>query len=246
MSSTCCFDDVKMNRLLHLKHLQPVAIGRQRYVFVHPDDPGLIVKVVTEAYVARRSDKGGRPYKRWHKNYIRARHHQVFQREINEQLALRAAEGTLPQYLQEIVGFAETDVGMGVVSRSVRDRRGNLAPTLRTLLEAGRFDDSARRHLDDFFDWLLRSVVVIGDLNAGNLVYGYDDAHGDHFVVIDGIGDKNIIPLSSISMRLNRMSKERRIQRINEEIARHVPALAVPVAASPRTAPRRPLAEAAE
>lgn len=235
-----------MNQLLHLKHLVPVAIGRQRYVYVHPDDPGLIVKVVTEGYVARRSDKGGRPYKRWHKNYIRSRHHQVFLREIKEHLALRAAESALPRYVQEIVGFVETDVGMGVVSRAVRDRSGNLAPTLRTLLEEGRFDETARRHLDEFFEWLLKSVVVIGDLNAGNLVYGYDRAHGDHFVVIDGIGDKNIIPLSSMSTRLNRMSKERRIKRINQEIARTASKLAAPVAPGPRSSSRQRLAEAAD
>ena len=234
-----------MNQLLHLKHLQPVAIGRQRYVFVHPDDPGLIVKVVTEGYVARRSDKGGRPYKRWHKNYIRSRHHQVFLREIKEHLALRAAESSLPPYVQEIVGFAEADIGMGVVSRAVRDRNGDLAPTLRTLLEEGRFDGEARGHLDEFFDWLLHSVVVIGDLNAGNIVYGYDPRWGDHFVVIDGIGDKNIIPLSSMSMRLNRMSKERRIRRINQEIARTAPALAAP-APDARSARHQRVAEAAE
>ena len=235
-----------MNQLLHLKHLKPAAIGRQRYVFVHPDDPGLIVKVVTEGYVARRSDKGGRPYKRWYKNYIRSRHHQVFLREIKEHLALRAEKRTLPRYVQEIVGFAESDVGMGVVSRAVRDRNGNLAPTLRTLLEEDHFDDSARRHLDEFFDWLLKSSVVIGDLNAGNLVYGNDSGSGDHFVVIDGIGDKNIIPLSSMSMRLNRMSKKRRIRRINQEIARLASAPAVPITPSARSAPRQHLAEAAE
>jgi hypothetical protein len=235
-----------MNQLLHLKHLKPVAIGRQRYVFVHPDDPGLIVKVVTEAYVQRRSNKGGRPYKRWYKNYIRSRHHQVFLREVKEHLALRAAERSLPRYVQEIVGFAETDVGMGVVSRAVRDRSGNLAPTLRTLLEEGRFDDSVRGHLDEFFDWLLQSVVVIGDLNAGNIVHGYDPANGDHFVVIDGIGDKNIIPLSSMSMRLNRMSKQRRIGRINREIARLAPALGAAAAPRGRSVPREGLAEAAE
>lgn len=235
-----------MNQLLHLKHLQPVAIGRQRYVFVHPDDPGLIVKVVTEGYAARRSDKGGRPYKRWHKNYIRSRHHQVFLREINEHLALRAAESSLPCYVQEIVGFAETDIGLGLVSRAVRGRNGELAPTLRTLLAEGRFNEAVRRHLDEFFEWLLKSSVVIGDLNAGNLVYGNDSVSGDHFVVIDGIGDKNIVPLSSMSARLNRMSKQRRIRRINREIARSAPTLAAPVAPGTRSAPRQRLAEAAD
>ena len=212
-----------MTELLVLKHREPAAIGRQRYVFVHPGDPDLIIKVPTEGYVARRSDIGGRPHKRWIKKYLRSRHYQVFLRELREQLALRATGETLPCHVQTITGFVETDMGMGVVSRAVRTRDGALAPALPQLIAQGRFTAAARRHLDEFYEWLLSSPVVVGDLNIGNIVYGYTPGFGEHFVIIDGLGDKNAIPFSSISARLNRLGKMRRIRRLDQQIAASLP-----------------------
>jgi len=212
-----------MTNTLALKDREPAAIGRQRYVFVHPDDPDLIIKVPTEGYVARRSEIGGRRHKRWIKKYLRSRHYQVFLRELREQLALRATGEQLPRHVQTITGFVETDMGMGVVSRAVRTREGALAPALPQLIAQGRFTAAARRHLEEFYEWLLASPVVVGDLNIGNIVYGYTPEHGEHFVIIDGLGDKNAIPFSSISARLNRMGKRRRIRRLNQEIASSLP-----------------------
>jgi hypothetical protein len=233
-----------MPQFLALSHLEPAAIGRQRYVFVHPSDPDLIVKVTTEGYIERRRGLIGKWYKNWHRRRLRSRHFLVFLREIREHLALRAAGPELPPHVQSVVGFVETDMGLGLVSRAVRGRDGKLAPTLTALLRDGRFDDHARRKLDEFFAWLIDSPVVIGDLNVGNLVYGYDRAVGDHFVVIDGLGDKNIIPLNSISRSLNRMSKLRRVERINAAIARlqpKAPAATPDRSASPvHFSPRRP------
>jgi len=213
-----------MDKLLALKHLKPVAVGKQRYVFVHPLDPGLIVKVPTEVYVHRRTGEKGKWYKAWRRRRLRSRHFLVNLREIGEQLALRAAAPEIPRYVQTIVGFVETDMGMGLVSRAVRGRDGQLAPTLTTILSEGRFDRDARQRLDEFFAWLIESPVVVADLNTGNIVYGFDPEFGDRFILIDGLGDKNLIPFCSMSQRLNRMSKLRRIARIKAQLDRYEPA----------------------
>jgi hypothetical protein len=84
----------------------------------------------------------------------------------------------------------------------------------------GRFNDEVRADLDAFFAWMLASPVVLGDVHIGNLVYGHDPGVGNFFVIVDGIGDKNVIPLNSLSPVLNRMSKRRRIRRIEAKIAR--------------------------
>jgi hypothetical protein len=213
-----------VKNVLAVKHLTPVGGGRQCHVFVHPDDPGLIVKVVTADYVRKRSREGNY-YNRWHKNYIRKHHNHVrvgpylgFLRELREHLAVQASGEPLPRHMQALVGFAETDLGLGLVSRAVRGKDGALAPNLLTLLREDRFDTTARRHLEQFFDWLLASPVVTCDLNMGNLVYGNDPDVGDLFVMIDGIGEKNWLPFSSISRRMNRMSKLRRIGRLQAKI----------------------------
>ena len=195
-------------------------MGSQRHVFVHPADSRLIVKVPHDAYVARRS--GVRSWK-WYKKHwrrrLRVRHFIVFQREINEHLAVRAT-GPLPPHMQTILGFLETDLGMGLVCACVRTRDGALAPTLKEIIDAGTFDENARIHLEEFFAWLRESPIVVGDLNIGNIVYGHHPSKGDLFVLVDGIGDKNLIPFSSFSRRLNRSAKRRRIARLREEIDR--------------------------
>lgn len=199
---------------ISLKDLDPVAAGKQRYVFRHPDYPGLLIKITRASYASSQTGNRGR----WYKLPRRYLHHTVTLRELREQLAVRAAAPELSRHIQEIVGFVETDLGYGVVSRAVCGRDGNLAPSLRDIVLAGRFTDATRADLEEFYAWMLASPVVLGDVHIGNLVYGYEADRGDYFAVIDGIGDKNLIPFNSISQRLNRRSKLRRIARINRQI----------------------------
>ena len=168
----------------------------------------------------RRSTQGGRPYKRWHKKYLRSRHHQVFLREIKEQLALRAAETELPRYVQEIVGFVETDLGRG--SRRARSAvaTARLPRPSRRFFGAGPFhrrdalvtlSTSSSPGCSNCAPW--SSVTSIREI----WFTATTPLMGDYFAVIDGVGDKNIVPLSSISARLNRLSKLRRIARMNNK-----------------------------
>jgi hypothetical protein len=209
---------VLSTRPIPVSQLQPIGFGSQRYAFVHPDNPDLIIKVPHANYILRRSGERGKWYKKWSKKRLRVRHFLVFLREIKEHFAVRAAGDSIPPYMQTVVGFVETDIGMGVVTQAVRTADGELAPTLTSMLKQGRFDEAASRHLDEFFEWLLASPIVVGDLNPGNIVYGYDPAHGQVFVAIDGLGEKNLIPFNSMSSRMNRMAKLRRIRRMRGRI----------------------------
>ena len=205
-----------MSDVLALKHLQPIAAGKQRYVFRHPDDPDLIVKVPREDYARRKAGIGGR----WYKPVRRYRHFLVFLRELREHLALRAVEPRIPKHIQTVVGFVETDLGMGLVSRAVYGRDGGLAPNLKDILARGELTGAMRADLEAFFDWMLASPVILGDFHVGNLVYGFTPADGDHFVVVDGIGEKTVIPVRSLSAAVNRIAKRRKIRRVREQIER--------------------------
>jgi hypothetical protein len=204
---------------LAVSHLDPVGGGNHCRVYVHPARPDLIVKVPAERQVLHLSGGAGRWYKRRFRKLSRTRHLRDFVREVREQFAVRVAEGKHPPFMQEIVGFVDTDLGPGIVSRAVRTAEGELAPTLRSLANAGKFDRQMRADLDAFFAWALASPVVFSDLNPRNIVYGLAADGKPTFVVIDGIGEKNVIPLSSISRRMNRRAKQRRIDYINRELA---------------------------
>jgi len=45
--------------------------------------------------------------------------------------------------------------------------------------------------------------LIVGDLNAGNIVYAYTLDRSECFVMIDGLSFKTLIPLERMSVRVN-------------------------------------------
>src|SRR4029079_14360808 len=163
----------------------------------------------------------------------------TYLREVREQIALRALSTTHPPSLQKIVGFADTDLGFGLVVKAVRDRQGRLAPTLEQLLAEGRFDATARADLEAVIAELMELPIVLADMHIANFVYGWSEEHGDHFVLIDGIGCKNLIPFNRLSRRVNRYSKRRRVQRLMSSVDDLAAQAPVAGAAPPQAARQR-------
>ncbi len=200
---------------LQLSHLEPVAQGAQKLVFRHPEDPRVLVKVVNPRFIERREKRD-----RFYQKRRRIGHHRAFARELLEHLVSRAINpGRLAScpHMQNILGVVDTDMGTALLVEAVLDEHGDLAPTLRDLLESGRFDEQARQALEAFLDWALASNVLISDLSADNLA-----RHADgHFVMIDGLGDRAGIPLRSHSPTLNRLYKRKKIDQLLQELPGH-------------------------
>lgn len=190
-----------------LKDAEVVAAGSTRNVYRHPDDPSLLIKVIRPAAIEERFGRGAPWYKFRRRRY---RHLIAYLREIREQIAVHATGGGHPPFLQKIVGIVETDMGMGFVVEAVRSRDGDFAPTVAELIRRGQMDRQARAKLDQFLDDLVASPVIVADMHLSNVVFGYTPDLGDHFVIIDGVGFKNVIPLERMSQHLNRWGKARR------------------------------------
>jgi hypothetical protein len=192
----------------------PIASGSTRDVYLHPDDDGLLIKVVPAGVIEKRYVRG-RP---WYKTPRRYRHFMTYLREVREQIALRAQSKIHPPSVQRIVGFAETDLGFGLVVEAARDRQGRLAATLPQLIAEGRFDAAARADFEACLNELIELPIVLADLHTANFVYAWTEAHGDHFILIDGIGCKNLIPFNRLSPLVNRYAKRRRIHRLLQRV----------------------------
>lgn len=201
--------------MLALKDAEVVAAGSTRNVYRHPDDPALLVKVIRPAAIEQKFGSGAPWYKFKHRRY---RHLIAYLREIREQIAMHAIGGAHPPFLQKIVGFVETDLGMGFAVEAVRGRDGNFAPTLAELIRRGQYDPRTREKLDRFLDELLASPVIVADLNPSNVVLGYTPERGEHFVMIDGIGFKNVIPLERMSAYVNRWGKTLRVSQFRAAV----------------------------
>lgn len=202
---------------LSLDKLEPVALGGVRRVFRHPDDPALLVKVIRPDVVEQKFGSG----RKWHKSLPRRyRQYISYLREIREQVALFANGDEHPEFVQRVVGFADTDLGPGLIVAAEFGRDGKLAPTLYDLIVRGRFDAKMRAELERFCADLQASDVMVGDLHPRNLVYAYTPARGDHFVIIDGLGFKTVVPLERAHRFFNRASKRMRIRHMLRNIAR--------------------------
>lgn len=199
---------------LQLKNQIPLNRGNSRLVFEHPDNSSHIVKVLRPDLLETRYGNGA-PLRKRYRRYGRFR---SYLREIQEYIAVYAAHNHAPSFLQKIIGLVETDLGLGLVTNAARDKDGSLAPNVATLISVGRFDSTVRRDLESFYQNILSCDVVISDMNVGNMVYAFDETHGYHFVLIDGLGNANMLPLKTLSRKINRRSKRKRYERLYKRI----------------------------
>jgi hypothetical protein len=188
---------------IRLRDAVPVASGGIRDVYRHPDDPALLIKVVRLSTLDAKFGTGRPWYKLMQRRY---RHLISYLREIREHIAQHAMGSEHPYFLQRIVGLAETDLGLGLVVEAAFGRDGKLAPTVLSLLNRGPLDPYVSEKLDRFLQDVVNSTVIIADFHLNNVVYAYSREHGDHFVLIDGVGHKTLIPLERASRHLNRWS----------------------------------------
>lgn len=216
--------------MLALSQQQHFACGKKRLVFAHPDDPTLVIKVMRPDYAASR-----RKVPLWgaaRKDYYCI--HMVL-RELREHIEARLAADRLPDFLPPVEGLADTDLGPGLIVSAVRGRDGDFAPTLAQLIETGRVDTRLIADLERFCEQVEASSLVIGDLNPHNVLYGYSRARGSHFMLVDGLGDKTLVPLLKMSRVLSRRSRARKTRRLIDAVRARDAAPRVAVAIPART-----------
>lgn len=200
--------------LLQLRHLTPLASGNNRDVFVHPHDPELLIKTMKGDMIERKQrGKSHNRFRRYH-------HYVTFLRECEEHIAAQFDPNGPPHFMQAIVGFVDTDRGLGFVTKAERDVSGSYAKTLQQLINQHSFDSDAQKALEQFIEAFLASRVIVTDLSIKNLVYSYTDSDQPHFVLIDGYGEKNFIPFNSLSAWCHQRSKTKRVKRLRLAIQR--------------------------
>lgn len=196
---------------LRLKDLKPITRGNLRLVYQHPDHPELLVKVMRSEAIESRYRPTVR--KRRFGEYV------LFVREMHEYVAAYAAGGVDFPFAQVITGTVETDLGLGLVTAAVRGPDGQLAPTLADLVDRGEYTAEAQAALEAFIGGMLASDMVLSDLHERNLVYACEEGKPRRFVMIDGIGDSNLVPLKTWFPSINRRSKISRVERLRKRIA---------------------------
>jgi len=204
-------DSFMLTGRLTLSDVNPVATGSRHSIYRHPTDRNLLIKV-------RRAT--AKPV--WYKFHRRLYGPSIgFAREIREQLLIWSRCKCHPAFLSKIVGFCETDIGIGMVIERLNDADGNLAKNLATIIRSGDFDNEKKSDLDTFLSQLLSSPLYFDDLCAANIVYGFDkDAGRYRFVLVDGFGHKTLIPVARLLPALDRRRQKHQIDRLYSDICR--------------------------
>ena len=203
---------------LKLKDTAFLAKGHSRLVYQHPLEPGYLVKVIRPEVIEKRWGSGTA----WYKRKRRYGRFISYVREAQEYIVGCVATGDAPACFQKVIGFADTDLGLGLVTEAVRAPDGTLAPNIADLIERGWFGSIERRALGSFFEELLASPVTLSDLNLGALVYTGDVKTPGRFVLIDGLGTATILPLKTLSAYFNRRSKLGKRARLELRIAQRL------------------------
>lgn len=195
--------------MLRLADVEPLAVGQMRHVYRHPERADALVKVIRADMLEQRW--GGA--RNWLKRRARARQYTVYLRELHEYVALRARDAHAAPIVR-VHGLVETDLGLGQVVEYMRGEDGGLAPTLERLL--ARHGDAAwiRRGVDGLFASLLEHRVVLSDMHVGNIVHGCGDQGEPRFALVDGFGEKNVVPLCSMSAAWNARNTRRMHRRL--------------------------------
>jgi hypothetical protein len=187
----------------------PLVVGGKSRVYKHPADETLLVKILRPEALER----GLKRATFWRGRRRRYFHLLNYCRSIEEHAAVLAAGRQHPPHLERVVGLAETDLGIGLVVRG-EFYRGALAPSLRSIMKAGKVTEEIIEKLDEFFEWLLDSPIIVNDMKPINLVLSQGRDGRERFVLIDGYGETAAIPVKSWFPALNRYAKRRKAEKL--------------------------------
>ncbi len=208
----------KMNAKIRLSGKDFLVKGKKRLVYRHPSKPDLLIKVFRKKASKKTIKEGifGKQYRRF--AFLSG-----FTREIREFVYSRYEEDDpLVGYIADIIGFADTGMGMGIIVSAAVDKNGNLAPTLSSLIKQKKISAERINLLEELFDRINASKLVIGDLTARNIVMAYIPGAGERFLLIDGLGDKTFVPIQRWFSCINRRNKTRRINKLRKRVNRTV------------------------
>ncbi|WP_370628192.1 YrbL family protein [Bordetella sp. BOR01] len=194
---------------LDLAGARILAKGADRYIFQHPNEASLLVKVINmDAYAAYLERK---PLKRFYKQFQRESAYRVYLNELSEYVTTTTLpSGVWDVPMARVVGLAQTTLGLGQLVEKITGDDGELAPTLAQVIARDGISPALSARLDAFFEDLIDAHIVISDLSAKNIALGRNANGKPGMYLIDGFGVLPLIPLYAWSKRLNKRRMRRK------------------------------------
>jgi hypothetical protein len=196
-----------------------IANGAQRMVFVHPNDPTLLIKVHKHqdpAVFKRTLDGWFRKKKSLHYSYKEyVEYARVMLSHTNMSIALP---------ISHMYGFVHTSLGVGCVTEHVVQENGITGNTVRHKCETMQFTLSDLGSLNEAVTQIFSLGVRVSDANPGNFVFGYRRASALGFrpvygcFLVDGFGDSYPITVRSWCRWTNSLGLNDCFKRMSKKI----------------------------
>ncbi len=186
----------------------PLRTSQNYEIFQHPEMDGALLKVRVDE--PKRNHLIPR-YAEWRYGNLRQ-----WNREANEYLAALHRGCPEIERLAKFMGYAPTSRGPAIVVEKMTGPDGDLAPSLHAEMMAANGDPEVakklRADLLELLDDLERGRIIVGDMGIENIVRAQE--RGGKLVVIDGLGERVLLPLTLFSDWAFRKSMARRRARM--------------------------------
>ena len=199
--------------VLRLSGETPLATGSWKLVFQHPQDEGLLVKVVRREGNARRS-RGA-----WYKARPREGDLLLFSRELHEFVVAEANPNGRPSPIPRIVGLVETDLGLGLAVEKIRGQTGELAPSL-DRLPTTEITPKIEQMLAALIADINQRRIVLSEFTPGNILIVDAGEQQSRLVLVDGFGDSSLIRLHSLTEFANTRRNLRKYREVLRRLKR--------------------------
>ncbi|WP_438012704.1 YrbL family protein [Psychrobacter raelei] len=203
--------------MIAVEALELLGKGTQKLVYAHPEDDNKVIKLMRPENA---TVDGGRATQ----HHLRSHRHQgiyrQFRRELLQYLQLCKNNYSDKQYIfpiETVYGFIATDQGLGLVTQKIISPSGK-SLTLEHLLIEEVYNEQHQQALARFFDDCCDYHVVFGEVNIGGIMYTEQRQNRPEFVLVDGIGEKLIIPFRAMSKSINTKNIRKVEQRIYQDI----------------------------
>lgn len=184
--------------MLEIKNLEKIGNGTIKDVYQHPLHANQIIKIIQPAIVA--SD-GGFAKHGWLKRKLHQGIYRQFRRELIQYLQLcktHYGSGCFTFPVETPYGLVATDHGLGLVTEKITAPDGQ-GWTLEALARDTPLQPRHHQALARFFDDCVRLHIVFGEVNIAGIMYTESRSGRPEFVLVDGIGEKLLIPIRAMS-----------------------------------------------
>lgn len=204
--------------MIKLKHSRPLFVGGTRYCFQHPQHRDRCIKVLRPDRTGAARKLLRRDFKRWlPERYLDDQRKEI--RAYRE--LLENASERLWRYVPRYHGTVDTDMGIGIVTQLMRNADGSWPSNLEALLPGGMTPE-LEEGIERFLEGVSGMRILTRDLLPHNMI-AVRETRGYRVMVVDGIGNAELIPISSWFDSFARRKTQRKIQRFRQRSAALLP-----------------------